>query len=198
MRRACRSTSVPHSVSTTPVRLFVIRSAPIMDSNRRICALTAGWVRSRRLAVLVKLPNSQIATNVRSRSVGMLVLPDELNSPSPASPLGCWLSCMSTHSPLDPAPPPRAFQSRLRGFCTIVAAATYRTLRPRAQTWVRHIYAPLRVKRPCTDMSRHQCGEFEVPIPSPPTATDRTAHCGSAHQPRECDGQAQRPVSQCR
>src|SRR5262245_22960649 len=75
MRRACRSTSSPHSVSLTPERLFSIRSAPMSDSSRRIWALTAGCVRSKRWAALVKLPSSQMATNVRSRSVGMLVIP---------------------------------------------------------------------------------------------------------------------------
>src|SRR4030095_11051596 len=59
-----------------PERLFSIRSAPIMDSRRRIWALTAGWVRSNRWAALVKLPSSQIATNVRSRSVGILAGPE--------------------------------------------------------------------------------------------------------------------------
>src|SRR5262252_3777459 len=98
MRRACRSTSDPHSVSTTPVRLLAIRSAPIMDSSRRMCALTAGWVRSRRWAVLVKLPSSQMATNVRSRSVGILVLPAIVGPPL-TSLLCRQLSCIARPVP---------------------------------------------------------------------------------------------------
>src|SRR5262245_41836927 len=67
------------------------------DSSRRIWALTAGWVSSKRWAALVKLPSSQMATNVRSRSVGMLVLPvsevslpvsDSITSPLRWRPLG--------------------------------------------------------------------------------------------------------------
>src|SRR5262249_2514644 len=85
--------SVPHSVRVTPERLFSIRSAPIMDSSRRMWALTAGWVRSNRWAALVKLPSSQIATKVRSRSVGILVMPVGVvsmpASDSTTSPLRC-------------------------------------------------------------------------------------------------------------
>src|SRR5262245_35232541 len=93
MRRACRSTSVPHSVRTTPVRLLAIKSAPIMDSSRRMCALTAGWVRSSIWAVLVKLPSSQIATNVRRRSVGILILPKIAAALEALS--CCQLSCIT-------------------------------------------------------------------------------------------------------
>src|SRR5262245_59691516 len=126
IRRACRSTSVPHSVRTTPVRLFVIRSAPIMDSSRRMCALTAGWVRSRRLAVLVKLPSSQIATNVRSRSVGILILPKIADAPSPAAPLCCQLSCIALPLPLAAA----GFSTAVPCPFTTLPARAYRTIAP--------------------------------------------------------------------
>src|SRR5262249_17424405 len=67
-------------------RLFSIRSAPMSDSRRRIWALTAGWVSSNRWAALVKLPSSQMATKVRSRSVGMLVIPvGEISLPASVS-----------------------------------------------------------------------------------------------------------------
>src|SRR5262245_53048135 len=71
-----------------------------MDSSRRMCALTAGWVRSRRLAVLVKLPSSQIATNVRNRSVGILILPEIADSLPPATTRSCCqLSCITLPPP---------------------------------------------------------------------------------------------------
>jgi hypothetical protein len=43
-----------------------------MVSMRFICALTAGWVRPRRLAALVRLPVSEMAINVRTISIGTL------------------------------------------------------------------------------------------------------------------------------
>src|SRR5262245_61845179 len=128
MRRACRRTSVPASVRTTPVRLLAIRSAPIMDSSRRMCALTAGWVRSRRLAVLVKLPSSQIATNVRRRSVGILILPKIADAPSPAALLCGQLSCIAL--PLSLPLAAAGFSTAVPCPFTTLPARAYRTIAP--------------------------------------------------------------------
>ena len=57
--------------------VFCRRSTPTSDLSRRICEVTAGWVSPKSWAALVKLPNSLIATKVRSRSVGMQVRPRE-------------------------------------------------------------------------------------------------------------------------
>src|SRR5690242_379439 len=65
----------PFAVSVTPGALLSNTSTPSIICSRLICALTAGCVTPSDWAARVKLRRSITASSVRSRSVGMFVIP---------------------------------------------------------------------------------------------------------------------------